>query len=133
MEIAIVRHRHDIHYIVFKGRTTMTPFNTAEVSTNFFGVYLEAKIMWKTHMYISKTINYLHHPRRAALEKWKQKLGSNATYSNLISRFEDAGYHRYADVIYQVLQIESSQSTTASNVTIAPQQPLLKTTKCTLS
>ena len=26
--------------------------------------------------------------RRAALEKWKQKLGSSATYSNLIGVFE---------------------------------------------
>ena len=37
--------------------------------------------------------------RRAALEKWKQKLGSNATYNNLIDVFERAGYQDYADQI----------------------------------
>ena len=40
--------------------------------------------------------------RRAALEKWKQKLGSDATYSNLISVFEHAGYQGYAEVVRYV-------------------------------
>ena len=41
--------------------------------------------------------------RRAALEMWKQKLGSAATYSNLIGVFERAGYQGYADTVYKVL------------------------------
>ena len=40
--------------------------------------------------------------RRAALEKWKQKLGSTATYSNLIGVFKRAGYQGYAEVVKQV-------------------------------
>ena len=42
--------------------------------------------------------------RRAALEKWKQKLGSSATYSNLIGVFERAGYQGYADTVHKVLR-----------------------------
>ena len=41
--------------------------------------------------------------RRAALEKWKQKFGSTATYSNLIGVFERAGYQGYADTVRKVL------------------------------
>ena len=41
--------------------------------------------------------------RRAALEMWKQKLGSTATYSSLIGVFERAGYQGYADTVYKVL------------------------------
>ena len=37
--------------------------------------------------------------RRAALEKWKQTLGSSATYKNLIGVFERAGYINYADTV----------------------------------
>ena len=40
--------------------------------------------------------------RRAALEMWKQKLGSTATYSNLIGVFERAGYQGYADTVYKL-------------------------------
>ena len=40
--------------------------------------------------------------RRAALEKWKQKLGSSATYSNLSGVFERAGYQGYAEVVRNV-------------------------------
>lgn len=35
--------------------------------------------------------------RKEALLLWKQKLGDNATYNNLISTFEHAGYQNYAD------------------------------------
>ena len=49
--------------------------------------------------------NYLFlFTRRAALETWKQRLGSNATYSNLIGVFERAGYQGYADTVYKVLK-----------------------------
>ena len=41
--------------------------------------------------------------RRAALQMWKQKLGSKATYDNLISVFKCAGYQGYADTVYKGL------------------------------
>ena len=37
------------------------------------------------------------------LQKWKQKQGSNATYRNLISVFERAGYKGYVEEVYKVL------------------------------
>ena len=37
--------------------------------------------------------------RRAALEKWKQRLGPDATYMNLITAFEHAGYLSYAKTV----------------------------------
>ena len=37
--------------------------------------------------------------RRAALEKWKQRLGYNATYNRLINVFERAGYSGYASTV----------------------------------
>lgn len=40
--------------------------------------------------------------RRAALQKWKQKLGSKATYNNLIHVFRSAGYQEYADTVYKL-------------------------------
>ena len=46
----------------------------------------------------------LEFPRRAALEKWKQKLGSKATYGNLIGVFERAGYQGYADSVRSIVE-----------------------------
>ena len=46
----------------------------------------------------------LEFPRRAALEKWKQKLGSKATYGNLIGVFERAGYQGYADTVRRIVE-----------------------------
>ena len=37
--------------------------------------------------------------RREALQKWKQKLGTKATYNNLIKVFEQAGYETYAEFV----------------------------------
>ena len=37
--------------------------------------------------------------RRLALEMWKQSQGCNATYCNLISAFESAGYQACADFV----------------------------------
>lgn len=37
--------------------------------------------------------------RRAALEKWKESNGSDATYNNLIIVFERAGYRAYANTV----------------------------------
>ena len=41
--------------------------------------------------------------RREALQKWKQKFGSKATYRNLISVFRRAGYEGYAEHVYKIL------------------------------
>ena len=40
--------------------------------------------------------------RRAALEKWKQKLGSEATYRKLAESFERAGHYDLAKVVNEV-------------------------------
>ena len=54
--------------------------------------------------------------RRAALEKWKQNLGANATYNNLIGVFECAGYHRHADTVRKlVLGFSSNLMDDSSN------------------
>ena len=34
---------------------------------------------------------------------WKQRLGSRATYGNLIDVFEHAGYKQYAEVVRKVV------------------------------
>lgn len=44
-----------------------------------------------------------HSPRRAAIEKWKQNLGSNATYNNLIGVFKRAGYQEFADTVRKLV------------------------------
>ena len=38
------------------------------------------------------------------MEKWKQKLGSSATYNNLIGVFERAGYKSYADTVKNLMK-----------------------------
>ena len=45
------------------------------------------------------------------MEIWKQKLGSNATYSNLIVVFIRAGYQEYADAIKKVILQSSVDKT----------------------
>lgn len=40
--------------------------------------------------------------RRAALEKWKQKFGSVATYDKLIQVFENAKYKDLADFVRKI-------------------------------
>ena len=40
--------------------------------------------------------------RQAALGKWKQHLGSDATYRNLMSAFERAGRKDFADTVYAI-------------------------------
>ena len=37
------------------------------------------------------------------MEKWKQNLGPDATYDNLIKVFEQAGYKVYAEVVKDLL------------------------------
>ena len=45
------------------------------------------------------------------MEKWKQKLGSNATYNNLIGVFEQAGYQENADAIRKLILQSSVDKT----------------------
>ena len=45
------------------------------------------------------------------MEKWKQKLGSKATYSNLIAVFRRAGYQEYADAVEKVILQSSVDKT----------------------
>ena len=45
------------------------------------------------------------------MEKWKQNLGSNATYSNLIAVFERAGYQEYAGAIKKLMLQSSADKT----------------------
>ena len=49
------------------------------------------------------------------MEKWKQKLGSTATYSNLIGVFERAGYQGYADTVHKVLRQSPPGHTSSHN------------------
>jgi hypothetical protein len=41
--------------------------------------------------------------RREALQKWKQKLGRDATYGKLASTFIEAGHKDFADKIYEII------------------------------
>ena len=45
----------------------------------------------------------LYFYRREALQKWKQKLGSDATYGKLTSAFKEAGHKDYTDKIYEII------------------------------
>ena len=47
---------------------------------------------------------YFAFPRRAALEKWKQRLGSKATYRRLIGVFECANYKGYAEKVRSIVE-----------------------------
>lgn len=51
---------------------------------------------------LATIVHFVLFPRRAALEKWKQRLGSKATYNKLIGVFECAGYQGYADTVRQI-------------------------------
>ena len=68
----------------------------------------------------------LYHFRRAALQQWKQKLGSGATYNKLISVFERAGYKNYADEVRKIVSDDNSDSDSSGNEDSAlalPQPP----------
>ena len=57
--------------------------------------------------------------------KWMEKVGSSATYNNLIGVFERAGYQGYADVVRKLVQPKPShemEHTSKVNL-IAPQLP----------
>ena len=52
----------------------------------------------------------LYYCRRAALQIWKQRLGSDATYQKLINVFERAGYRTYAEIVRNTVCDDESDS-----------------------
>ena len=58
-----------------------------------------------------------------ALEKWKQKLGSEATYSKLIAVFERACCLKYADTVRKIVVDMSSEQTDDSSDSDTPTPP----------
>ena len=63
--------------------------------------------------------------RREALEIWKQKHGSAATYNNLIKVFEQAGSKHYAEIVKDLLMKNVQVETGDSNRNVTP-PPLSK-------
>ena len=58
------------------------------------------------------------------MEKWKQKLGSRASYNNLIGVFERAGYQENADAIRKlILQSSSDKTENSTNEKVFPTLP----------
>ena len=53
--------------------------------------------------------------RRAALQIWKQRLGSGATYNKLITIFENAGYRGYAEYVRKIAQFQVKGETDDSS------------------
>ena len=68
----------------------------------------------------------LHLYRRKALEMWKQKRGSAATYNNLIKVFERAGYKNYAEIVQDLLNNVRTDTEESNKNTInqTPPPPL---------
>ena len=58
------------------------------------------------------------------MEKWKQKLGRDATYNNLIKVFEQAGSNYYAEIIKDLLMKNVQAKTGDSYRNITPPPPL---------
>ena len=52
--------------------------------------------------------------RRAALQTWKQRNGSKATYSKLIKIFERAGYRNHADKLRKIAEASDSETDDSS-------------------
>lgn len=57
------------------------------------------------------------------MEKWKQKLGSKATYNNLIKAFKRAGYKIYADTVIGLVKIMQTNSNDSNSNTIDQTPP----------
>ena len=61
--------------------------------------------------------------RRAALQEWRQKLGTKATYKNLIEVFEQAGYKAYAEFVKDLvknMQMDTGDSSRNANSQTPP-------------
>ena len=52
--------------------------------------------------------------RRAALQTWKQRNGSKATYSKLMKIFERAGYRNHADKLRKIAEASDSETDDSS-------------------
>lgn len=52
--------------------------------------------------------------RRKALRLWQQKLGSDATYNELIRAFNRAGYKQYADNVKKIVQYHNHDDSDSS-------------------
>ena len=78
----------------------LAPADIASIKTKFpKEINLQALVML-SHV----TFNLmLYFYRREALQKWKQKLGHDATYGKLTSAFKEAGHKDYADKIYEIV------------------------------
>ena len=61
--------------------------------------------------------------RRAALLKWKEKLGKSATYNKLISSFEAAGYKNYADNIKRMFGGDDETDNSSDDESFPSPQP----------
>ena len=72
---------------------------------------------------ISSSHNALHIIRRAALLKWKKKLGKSATYNNLISVFEAAGHKDYTDNIRRMFGGDYDTNDSSGDESFPPQPP----------
>ena len=59
--------------------------------------------------------------RREALQKWKQKLGPDATYNNIIKVFKQAGYETYAEFVEDLVKnVQTDTSRNTINQTPPP-------------
>ena len=61
--------------------------------------------------------------RREVLKTWKRKLGSGATYNDLIKAFQQAGYEGYAEVVKGLLMNDMRTNTGSSNRDTTPPLP----------
>lgn len=78
----------------------LTPADIADIKIQYpKKIKLQALVTIPSH----NNLYILQYYRREALKKWKQKLGSDATYGNLASAFREAGHADYADKIYDII------------------------------
>jgi rhamnogalacturonyl hydrolase YesR len=57
------------------------------------------------------------------LKKWKQKLGSGATYSNLIKVFEQAGHKDYSEIVKHLVAKNVQTDTNRNAINQTPPPP----------
>jgi hypothetical protein len=62
------------------------------------------------------------------LKKWKQNLGRDATYSNLIKRFEQACYKDYVKIVEDLVMknVQTDKNTINQTLPTPSKQPLLQ-------
>ena len=67
----------------------------------------------------------MHALRRAALEKWKQKLGDEASYNELIAVFERAGRRAIAKEIREIIKKMCTSEETADTSALSDLSPCI--------